>query len=54
MKKFQNDDDVVLVMSQREFATLDMLVAAGVCYEKANSKFSDKDLNRFRAIRDQL
>lgn len=54
MKKFSNDDGVVLVMSQREFVTLDMLVAAGVCYEKDNDKFSKKDLNRFRAIRDQL
>lgn len=54
MKKFSNDDEVVLVMSQREFVTLDVLVAAGVCYENNNDKFNEKDLNRFRAIRDQL
>lgn len=54
MKKFQKNDEVILVMSQREFITLDMLVAAGVCYENYNEKFSDNDLDRFRAIRDQL
>lgn len=54
MKKIKNDDDVVLVMSKREFITIDMLVTTGVYYESTYGIFSDKDLDRFRALRDKL
>ena len=54
MKKFQNENDVVIVMSQSEKLTLDLLVAYGVIALREDRDYSDDDINSFRAFRDAL
>ena len=54
MKKFKGEKDVVIMMSQREFDELYMLVAAGVCQVHYDKVWSDEDMNRFRPLRDDL
>lgn len=54
MKKFKDEKNVVLVMSKREYSTLCMLVASGVCHANHSNTWSKDDVNRFRAFRDDL
>ena len=54
MKKFQNNDEVVLVMSQKEFKELDVLVAAGICYYHNDRIWSSEEMSSFRTLRDNL
>lgn len=54
MKKFKDEKNVVLVMSTMEYSTLSMLVASGVCKAKNSNVWSQDDVNRFRAFRDDL
>ena len=54
MKVFKNNDDVVIVMPQREKVTLDLLVSYGVILLRRDKTYSEDDINRFRAIRDAL
>ena len=54
MKKFQNENDVVIVMSQSEKVLLDMLVAYGVIALREDKTCSDDDINRYRAFRNAL
>ena len=54
MKKFQNENDVVIVMSQSEKVTLDLLVAYGVIALREDKTCSDDDINKYRAFRDAL
>lgn len=54
MKVLKDDADVVIVMSQREKVTLDLLVAYGVILLREDRTYSDDDINRFRAFRDAL
>ena len=54
MIKVKGEKDVVLMMSQREFDALYMLVAAGVCHVHCDKQWSDEDITRFRTIRDDM
>lgn len=54
MTKLKGEKDVVIMMSQREFNELYMLVAAGVCHVHFDDQWSDEDIIRFRTIRDDL
>lgn len=54
MKKFKDEKNVVLVMTKREYSTLSMLVASGVCEANQSNVWSQDDINRFRAFRDDL
>lgn len=54
MKKFNDEKNVVLIMSKREYTTLCMLVASGVCKANNSNTWSQDDVNRFRAFRDNL
>lgn len=54
MKVFKDDADVVIVMSQREKLTLDLLVASGVFALRDNRMCTEDDVDKFRAFRDAL
>lgn len=54
MIKVKGEKDVVLMMSQREFDALYMLVASGVCHVHCDKQWSDEDINFFRTIRDDM
>ena len=54
MKKFQNENDVVITMSKSEYYTLCMLVADGVCYAADSNEWKELDMERFRKIREVI
>ena len=54
MKKFQNENDVVITMSKSELTTLGMLVANGVCYAGDTNEWKELDMERFRKIREVI
>lgn len=54
MKKFKGEKDVVLVMSEKEFNELDVLVAAGICYYHNDSIWTNEEMSSFRTLRDNL
>lgn len=54
MIKIKGEKDVVLMMSQREFYALNMLVAAGVSHVHCDKQWSNEDMIRFRTLRDDL
>ena len=54
MKKFQNENDVVIVMSKSELITLGMLVADGVCYANDSNEWKEDAIERFRKIREVI
>lgn len=54
MKKFNGEKDVVLVMSKKEFKELDVLVAAGICYNHNDSIWTSEEMKSFRTLRDNM
>ena len=54
MKKFENENEVVLTMSKSELITLGMLVADGVCYACDTNEWKELDMERFRKIREVI
>lgn len=54
MIKIEGEKDVVIMMSQKEFIALYLLVAAGVCHINCDKQWSDEDMIRFRTLRDEL
>lgn len=54
MKKFQNENDVVLTMSKRELTILGLLVANGVLYARETCECDDVYMKRYRKIRDEI
>lgn len=54
MTKIKGEKDVVIMMSQKEFDELYMLVAAGVCHVHCDKLWSHEDMFRFRTLRDDL